>query len=252
VSEQDQKPSAASADTKPNRTILWVVLAVLAAIALGAGITYLLQSIRTRPEVVPNVLRMTQPAAASEITAAGFDVGTVSKLATSQVGVGLVVTQNPLADATAPKGSGVDLSIAVAPVDASTPDLVGMTGDAATKLLADHLFLPRTYRQYSATVPTGSVAAQLPTPGTPTQTGNQIYISVSLGKGKGNTVPEIVGMSQAQAATELQRAGITPIWNFTNINPAALPVGAVVDQAPEPGTVIPTDEVIVAAVAIRQ
>jgi beta-lactam-binding protein with PASTA domain len=230
----------------------WIIAAIVLAVAVIGGALYLIRSIQTRPIVVPNVLRLSQAAAATQLTAVGLKVGTVSKVATSQVGVDLVVTQKPDASATVPKGSGVDLALAVEPVDVSTPNLVGMTGDAATQILAENLFIPKRYREYSTTVPTGTVAAQLPAAGVPTKTGNVIFVSVSIGYGKGNTVPNLIGTSQAQAATSLKLAGINPVWNYTNINPAHLPVGSIIAQAPSAGTVIPTDEVVAASVATKQ
>ena len=229
-----------------------VVVTLVVLVLLAGGIFYFTRAIKTRPTVVPNVLRMTEPAAATQLTAAGFRPGLVTQVATGSVGVGLVVTQEPVANATAPRGSAVNLALAVAPINTSTPKLIGMTQADAVALLEGALFIPGHYREYSDKVPAGTVAEQLPEPGIPIQTGTRVFISVSLGPGTGSTVPNIVGMLQPQATAALTKAGLRPVWTYSTLNPRHEAFQTVLDQAPNPGTVVPAGEAVAAVVTVAQ
>ena len=249
ASEQSSRPPKRLENGRAGR-IVGVVVTIVVLVLLVVGIIYFTRALRTRPTVVPSVLRMTEPAAGTQLSASGFQVGRVSEVATGNVGVGLVVTQKPVGNATAPKGSPVDLTIAVAPINTSAPKLIGMTQAEAVALLESQLFIPGRYREYSDKVPAGTVAEQLPEPGVPVQTGTRIIISVSLGSGTGSTVPDIVGLSQAKATEALVKAGVTPLWTYSTFSGTSAAVGTVIDQAPNPGTVVPAGENVAAIVTV--
>ena len=77
-------------------------------------------AVRMQPAVaVPDVAGMTQAAAATALTGAGLTLGPVTRQCSSTVEAGLVISQNPAANAPAPLGSPVDLTVSsggIAPV----------------------------------------------------------------------------------------------------------------------------------------
>jgi hypothetical protein len=88
---------------------------------------------------VPNVVGMTQVAAQSAITSAGFAVGTVTQAHSSTVPQGNVISQNPTAGTSVAKGSAVNLVISSGPTPpviqkptATTQTATAITSTGAT------------------------------------------------------------------------------------------------------------------------
>jgi eukaryotic-like serine/threonine-protein kinase len=219
----------------------------IAAIILALGVGFMVWKIATRDVAVPNLSRMNEAQASDALAAAKLQLGSTSHVATRSIGVGLIITQTPPAGATAQRNSRVDVSTAVEPTAVKVPDVAGKTKAAAESALASWLFYPITdYGQYSATVPAGTVVSTLPSAGTPTISGTQVVMLVSLGEGVGVAVPNVVGMPLPGAAQALAAAGLEPVWLYDNVSQAGSP-GTVLAQAPEPGTAVPAG----ASVAVR-
>jgi hypothetical protein len=119
------------------------------------------------------------------------------------------------------------------------PTVIGQTQEAATNAItAAGLTVGAITNQTSATVPNGSVISQSPNGGTPVQAGSAVNLAVSSGPAPLVTVPNVVGLTQAQASTALTGAGLT-LGTLSNASSATVPSGSVLSQNPQAGAQIP-------------
>ncbi|MCU0963206.1 MAG: PASTA domain-containing protein, partial [Pirellulaceae bacterium] len=131
---------------------------------------------------VPNVVGLTQAAAATAITNAGLVVGTVTQQSSNAVPAGSVISQNPGAGVSVAAGSGVDLVISTGPAPVNVPNVVGLTQAAATTAITNAGLVVGTVTQQSSNaVPAGSVISQNPSAGTSVAAGSAVDLVISTG-----------------------------------------------------------------------
>ncbi len=185
---------------------------------------------------VPNVVGMMQAAAATALTGAGLTVGTVAESFNATVPAGQVISQNPAAGVSVTLGASVALDVSKGPEPVPAPDIVGMTrAEAETAITGAGLTVGFVAEVFSGTVPAGRVISQNPPAGTPTQLGTGVGFVVS--RGPAISVPDLAGMTQAEAEAALDEAGllagtVTPSVSET------VPAGRVISQNPAAGTVL--------------
>jgi hypothetical protein len=140
------------------------------------------------PVIVPYVLGMTEADAQSALEAAGLVKGEVT-LGCDTVEFGLVMEQDPSAEATVACGSSVDLVIS----GASVPDVLDMTkAEAEASLNTSNLITGKVTRDWSYTVPVGRVMAQNPIYGTLVSCGSSVDLVISMGPRRGGGPRPIV------------------------------------------------------------
>jgi penicillin-binding protein 1A len=93
-----------------------------------------------------------------------------------------------------------------APAAGSVPDVVGLKSQHAANLLADANFTPLVESVGSA-APKGIVVSQTPAGGDSVELGSLVTIQVSSGIPEKVKVPDVIGTSQQDARTALERAG---------------------------------------------
>jgi beta-lactam-binding protein with PASTA domain len=184
--------------------------------------------------VVPNVVGMTQAAAAAAITAVdNLTVGTVTQAYSDTVAAGLVISQNPTGGTAVNIGSSVNLVISLGkPV---VPNVVGMTQAAAAAAITavDNLTVGTVTQAYSDTVAAGLVISQNPTGGTAVNIGSSVNLVISLGK---PVVPNVVGMTQAAAAAAITAVDNLTVGTVTQAYSDTVAAGLVISQSPVGGT----------------
>ena len=167
-----------------------------------------------RTGTVPSVVGTTQASARSTLEGLGYRVA-VRGVPSSQPR-GLVVSQEPPAGTPAAKGALVRINVAEAP-PASTesqgkevPDVRGLAQRVAVARLQSAGFKVDSYPAGSRR-PRGTVIAQRPAGGTRASPGSLVRIDVALGSGQRplRTVPDVVGMTEAEAKSALVQAGFT-------------------------------------------
>jgi membrane peptidoglycan carboxypeptidase len=92
------------------------------------------------------------------------------------------------------------------PPSGKVPDVVGMKQADAEQTLLDATFTPNVVKEAS-TEPEGTVFAQEPKGGATATLGSRVTIHVSNGKAPTAVVPNVVGMTQADAEAAIKGAG---------------------------------------------
>jgi VCBS repeat-containing protein len=101
-------------------------------------------------------------------------------------------------------------TITVALGSTIVPDVIGLTQAAAeVAIVAAKLIVGALTTANSNTVPAGHVISQAPTAGTVVAPQTAVALVISLGPGSGLSVPDVVGLSQANAVATLTNAQLT-------------------------------------------
>lgn len=222
---------------KPKRPVWpWIIGLVLVAAALGA---LWLSSAAGGAVTVPDVRGLTLDEARTTLSDVGLELGSLTPRAgTPGTPQGTVLEQTPVPGAEVDEGSAVDLVI-TGGADVVVPDLKGLSqADAEAAVTAAGLIVERILTVYSNDVPVGQVADQTPTAGTTVAHGTPVTISVSGGPQTSpspgaSSVPNVVGMTRADALAALQQAGFSAV--MTEQASASAPAGQVISQTPQAG-----------------
>lgn len=117
--------------------------------------------------------------------------------------------------------------------EVKVPTLAGLTPlEAERKANAEGLVISIESRFYSADVPAGHIASQVPAPGSTVRRGWKILLSQSLGPSHA-AIPNLAGQSELAADINLRRRGLEPGSIATIHLPGAAPQ-TVVAQSPPP------------------
>jgi serine/threonine-protein kinase len=120
---------------------------------------------------------------------------------------GSVISFDPPAGSDMRRDTTVTAVVSLGRAPVEVPDLVGDDPDAAAAALADAGFEVERDTGRSADVDTGEVMAVTPGVGTPAPYGSTVTITVSDGLPR-VTVPDVGGMSEAEATSALEAAGL--------------------------------------------
>jgi beta-lactam-binding protein with PASTA domain len=197
---------------------------------------------------VPNVQGLSQSAASTAITAAGFAVGAITQASGAPLPPNTVIGQSPPGGQIAASGSAVLLLVA-AGAGVTVPNVVGLTQAAATNAITGAgLVVGTVTQQTSMSVPAGNVISQNPTSGTVVAGGSAVNLVVSIGP-PSVTVPNVVGQTQAAATTAITSAGLV-VGTVTQKTSLTVPAGSVISQVPAAGTSVPSGSAIALVVSL--
>jgi serine/threonine-protein kinase len=236
---QDLERIAAGADVAPavvapapaKKRSAWPwVLLILALIAAAIGLFWFL----SRGDIeVPDLAGQTVDEATVTLTDAQLVLGEVTYNENYPDGVseGTIFQQDPEAGKMVDASATVDVVVAGSELS-EVPDVTGMTEAEAVVAIRDAGFdLGGTESDFSAEFDAGTVYDQNPKGGTEAPVGAPITIFVSKGVETVN-VPNVVGMSESQAVSALEDAGLQS--NSTQAF-SDKPIGEVIDQNPSAG-----------------
>ena len=244
------REAAAKRPGNPNRRRLWILLAVLLVIAVGAvaGWAFIGGSgggddplPTTTSETtaalidVPDLVGMQEKEAVAELRRLGLDA-LVIPVENTEVPEGEVLAQRPVAGQQIAEGGVVEIEVAAAPGVIAVPNVVGATLEEAKRVLEESKLIVRVLEAASDTVPAGSVIAQSPSAGVELKPGSTVEITVSTGQEQA-AVPNVVGMDATNAENALIAAGMTLGSVSEEANDA--PKGQVIVQSPEAGAAAP-------------
>jgi eukaryotic-like serine/threonine-protein kinase len=233
---------------KRRRWLPWLIVALLLAAAGIAG-WYVFSQIQDQlaanePVTVPNVVGLKEQPAVDLISNAGFEPK-VEHAANPDVPKGTVMSQNPHAGARIQKGDQVVLLVSTGPPQTEVPDVVGMNYGDAVQALNDANLKAKKHEVFSQK-PAGEVVAQDPPAGNKVVEGTEVVLDVSKGA-KTVTVPNVVGMTEANARSTLEQAGFQV--TSTSAPSDTTPSGSVSAQSPSAGTGAPKGSTVTITVS---
>ena len=218
---------------------------------VGSVVTVDISMGKTPATPVPDVTGKTEADGAAALTAAGFKSQTTGGYSDS-VAKGTIMSQTPAAGVIASPGSTVTIAVSQGPPPSTAvkvPDLQGMTQTDAQAALEAAGFKSEFIELYSDTVPTGQVGGQAPSAGTESPPGATVVAALSLGPApsKTVTVPDLNGMTVADATTALQKLElqIKVIEAYTD----KAPQGQIFGQIPTAGAAVPPQTIIYVGVS---
>ena len=159
---------------------------------------------------------------------------------------GTVIAQQPAAGESIEQGQSVNVTISAGREQATVPQLIGLTSlDDVRTALADANLVLGDIVEEESNQPAGYVLDQDPTEGTQVAAGTAIAITVSSGLVE---VPDVVGISESQALSDLARAGFETQVIDQEI--ADVPPGEVLAQSPQPGSRLERGALVTITVAV--
>ncbi|MBC5829635.1 MAG: Stk1 family PASTA domain-containing Ser/Thr kinase [Candidatus Eremiobacteraeota bacterium] len=145
---------------------------------------------------------------------------------------GIVIAQQPAANANVREGSVVTLTVSSGPKPITVPALVSLTLDKAGALLKrSGLTLTVTDKTPSDNIPAGTIVSQDTPQGTTLGPGGSVGVVVSSGP-EGSTVPNVGTRSLKDAVAAITDAGFKPEITYS-VQPGDAN-GSVIAQAPDP------------------
>jgi serine/threonine-protein kinase len=127
----------------------------------------------------------------------------------------------------------VRLLVSQGPELATVPDVVGLSRSSADSRLRGE-GLGVAVQEQEADEPEGTVIAQDPAGGSSVERGTTVTITVSTGIPQ-SSVPNVVGLNAADAATQIGNAGLVPVQREQTVSDPD-DDGVVIDQRPGAGT----------------
>ncbi|WP_406057706.1 Stk1 family PASTA domain-containing Ser/Thr kinase [Streptomyces sp. NBC_01077] len=204
----------ATARRRPPRGPLLLVLGVLLALGLGAGVWYINSGQFTR---VPAVLGQTETEATKRIADARLEVGTTKRAFSDVYERGTVMAVDPAPGERLRDNGTVTLTLSRGPEIVKVPNLKNKPLAEAKRALArEGLVAGVVTHTFSDSVAQGSVISSDPEPGTERAPDSAIALVVS--KGSPIDVPDVTGETVAGATALLQDEGLKVVLAPERIN----------------------------------
>ncbi len=201
-------------------------------------------------ESVPRLLGLTQAEAQAQLKSASLraqDGGTESDATAPQ---GTVVWQDPPPGVLAPEQTPVTLVVSGGPPRVPVPDVAGFDGSIARRLIAAAGLTVGRAESIQAPTPRGVVMQTQPSAGSVLTPGGSVALVVSRGQPT-ITVPNLLGLSQADARARLESEGLR-VGSATHRRTAEASPGTVVAQRPAAGTLAASGTIVDIVVARSQ
>jgi beta-lactam-binding protein with PASTA domain len=188
------------------------------------------------------VVGMTEDAASTALTAAGFVVVPPnSEEYDTEIAAGLVITTSPAITAGMPKGTEVHLVISLGPEPIAFPDFAGITTvDFSSQLAKLGIAVVDTAKEFNKTISAGTVISVSTADGAPITVGDTVYagasviVTESVGK-----VPDVNGMTIEQATSTLATVDLTVKGKSTEQFSSSVEAGRVISVTSSSGVIRP-------------
>jgi serine/threonine-protein kinase len=179
---------------------------------------------------VPSLDGLTIEKATVLLVEEGLVLGEVSP-ENSERPIDTIISQSPQAGSSVTSSKGVDVVISAGKSKVVVPKLIGVqTVEDARRILSDKGLKLGPIIEVESDSDKGVVISSDPAAGTAVSAGTEVSLSISSGL---KIVPQVVGLSEAQARTDLANLGFQVQILQQVVNEQ---IGSVLAQAPKPGT----------------
>ena len=207
--------------------------AVLVGVVLGARAVLTAEPPPESQVAVPAVTGGTLEEAVAALEAEGLRAGRIGEVETEASPPGTVLTQRPAGGEQLVVGGAVDLTVATSPPLTTVPNVAGLGTTQALERLRDAGLVPGTRtRAPSDTLPSGTVIATEPGPGTRVAIDTVVGITISDGPARARVVG-VTNRPLAEAVNRLRDQGFV-VEIYEEANPAVA-AGLVIRQVPMAG-----------------
>ena len=207
--------------------------AVLVGVVLGARAVLTAEPPPESQVAVPAVTGGTLEEAVAALEAEGLRAGRIGEVETEASPPGTVLTQRPAGGEQLVVGGAVDLTVATSPPLTTVPNVAGLGTTQALERLRDAGLVPGTRtRAPSDTLPSGTVIATEPGPGTRVAIDTVVGITISDGPARARVVG-VTNRPLAEAVNRLRDQGFV-VEVYEEANPAVA-AGLVIRQVPMAG-----------------
>lgn len=225
----------------PRLTVLRVLalLALLSVLVSAVCVWYILgQSTnplfsRRADVTVPELVGLTQEEAETALTEEGLNI-LWEEVYNPAVDPGLVCAQQPAAGRTVKQGQTLTVSVSLGTQWLTVPDLTGQNRDEALQSLRDQGFSVAVEFLHDNTIEPYTIVRTEPAAGEQLAAGQIVKAVVARPIPDPNRqVPDLVGLSLAEARSRLQERGLTAV-----VRPSGATEGTVRSQDPYPGALV--------------
>ena len=223
---------------------------IVAALVLGYLTAYLVlfpTPLLHGHDVVPRVVGLTVTEASTAVQKAGLQVQDGGSEPDPTAPKGVVTWQDPPGGVSAPVGLRVTLVSSDGPSKIPVPDVSGLGGDLAQRLVVAAGLTTSPPESVQAASPPGVTMLTRPPAGTLLAPAAPVTVVVSRGAPT-IPVPDLLGMSQADARTRVEVEGLQ-LGTVTRRRTAGANPGTVVAQQPVAGTLAAAGTVVDIVVA---
>ena len=202
---------------------------------------------------VPDVVGLPEANALSTLQGLGLTMQVSSRVYSEYTTTGTVLSQSPSAGNSVLLGSLISVVVSLGPTPPQplvVPNVIGMTEATALSTLQGlGLTMLVSARDYSSTMPAGTVFSQSPGPGTLILPGDIVSVIISLGPLPAVLLaPNVVGMPESQALSTLQGLGLTMFVSARDYSDTL--AGTVISQDPIAGSSVILGSVISIVVSL--
>ncbi len=156
-----------------------------------------------QPVGVPDVVTQILGDATKTLAARGLKLEVSERVASDTIPPDVIVSQSPAAGSAVAPGSTVAVNVSLGAPELSVPDVGGrMAADGASALQIAGLQAITEY-VVDGSAPPGTIMQQDPVAGTTVRKGSKVTLDIAVP----GIVPDVAGMTPAQAQTTLQNAG---------------------------------------------
>ena len=198
-------------------------------------------------QAVPRVLGLSLQEASAELRKAGLQVQDGGSDPHPTAAQGTVIWQDPPPGVSAPAGLRVTLVASDGPPKIPVPDVAGLDGGLAQRLVAAAGLTAAPVESVQAAAPRGVAMLTRPPAATVLAPGAPVTVVVSRGAPT-IPVPGLLGLAQADARARLELEGLT-LGTVTRRRTADAAPGTVVAQRPAAGTLAAAGTVVDIVVA---
>jgi eukaryotic-like serine/threonine-protein kinase len=230
-----KKPLTEEQKKTKRSKIFGVILAIICAIPLSIFILNACSSTGAASVRVPDLKGMTEEEAVAELEKYGLEYKLGTPVLSDEYEAGEVVSTDPEAGEKVKEGYKITIILSRGNTEEiKIPNCVGRKLDDAKEMLKAYELEVGDITYEDSELPEGYIVSQSPDSGETAASGDKVSFVVSNGKGEGETVPNVIGMTEKQAQKALESAGFT-LGKVTE-EESAEKAGTVISQSVEAET----------------